>query len=225
MSVIGIMALPSLTFAAWYNPVSWFSFFFHREPQVIEKIVYVQATSTPATSTPMVAGTSTENIIEEKPTPKPVIKKTPVVDNSAQIKAQAALKLKAQQDAQAKAEAEYATQVKAAADLKAQQDAYTAQIKAQQDAKIKADQEQYQRDLEATKAREQAAYDQKQSQLDAINQKVANLNAKYAADLKALQSGDMTKEQSYPMMLSVDQQYRIDYAQLQAEFQQIKYSN
>lgn len=89
MAVVGLMALPNVVNAAWWNPFSWS--IFKRQPVVVEKIIYVQATTTPAVATT---------------TPPVEVKKAPVVDNSAavikaQVKAQveATLKAKAEQDA------------------------------------------------------------------------------------------------------------------------------
>lgn len=115
---LAIFIIPSVAFASWWNPISWFrnwSFFSNSDEktQILEKrIVELEnkinsnATTTPATSTPQI-NTSTTSSITTTPTVKKVLKKTvsPEADNSALIQAQvhaqveATLKAKTEQDA------------------------------------------------------------------------------------------------------------------------------
>ncbi|MEI6345749.1 MAG: hypothetical protein WCO79_00710 [bacterium] len=69
------------------------------------------------------------------------------------------------------------------------------------------------------------SFDSKQSRLNAINLKIANLNAKYAKDLAAARTQGSSTDYSEGLMRYISIQYNIDYAALMAEFQQIQYSN
>jgi|SRR3989344_768961 len=65
----------------------------------------------------------------------------------------------------------------------------------------------------------------KQEKLNAVNQKIADLNAKYAKDIAAARnSSGMTLEQSDAVVRNLNSQYIINYDALQAEYQQILYS-
>ncbi len=65
----------------------------------------------------------------------------------------------------------------------------------------------------------------KQEKLNAVNQKIADLNAKYAKDIAAARgNGGMTTGQSDAVVRNLNSQYIINYDALQAEYQQILYS-
>ncbi len=63
---VGLLT-PSLAFASWWNPFTWFN----KKPVVIEKIIYIEATSTPTQSTTTVKSPIVDKI-ENKVTPKNV---------------------------------------------------------------------------------------------------------------------------------------------------------
>jgi len=69
----------------------------------------------------------------------------------------------------------------------------------------------------------------KQAQLNAINQRIANLNAKYAQDIAnvdiVLSSEGGTIAVSNSQKAEIDKKYREAYNALKAEYQQIQYSN
>lgn len=66
----------------------------------------------------------------------------------------------------------------------------------------------------------------KQEKLNVVNQKIADLNAKYAKDIAtARSSSGMTLEQSDAVVRNLNSQYIINYDALQAEYQQILYSS
>ncbi|MEI6480155.1 MAG: hypothetical protein WCO12_01355 [bacterium] len=148
-------------------------------------------------------------------------KKSAAIDNSAEIQAQVQLQLKA----------------------KAEQDALIAKQKADEQAKLDAQKAEADRVARINTIKAQQAIDRanedarnaqaqidsqrqaKQEKLDAVNLKIANLNAKYAADIKAARSGGATLEQSDAFVRDLNSRYTADYDALQAEYQQIQYSN
>jgi hypothetical protein len=66
----------------------------------------------------------------------------------------------------------------------------------------------------------------KQAELNAINLEIANLNAKYAQDIKNCSSGiGQTTSFVYACENQVTRTYNNDYNALSAKFQQIKYGN
>lgn len=74
---------------------------------------------------------------------------------------------------------------------------------------------------------QQQAFEAKQNKLYEINKQIANLNAKYAADLAEAQKLPVTLEMNYIDLKTQElkTKYNIDYATLQAQFQQVQYSN
>lgn len=81
--------------------------------------------------------------------------------------------------------------------------------------------------LDAQKALEisnQQAFQIKVEKLNAINQEIADLNAKYATDLEAARH-KKGQERINAAIQQINAQYTIDYNKLMAEFQQIQYSN
>jgi len=76
-----------------------------------------------------------------------------------------------------------------------------------------------------TQSQENTATSQKQAQLDAINQQIAALNAKYAADIKAAQNSGATMDQSAASVQYINSQYTNNYDALEAQYQAIYYGN
>lgn len=214
---------------------------FHSQPSTIIQPPQTQVVST--TTQNLSASISTQSA---PVTPKQITinKNTPVVktiDNSAVIQAavqaqvQATLKARADQDAlvvKQKADAQ------AAADKQAQLDAQqkvqaqavidaqnAANLKAQQQAQLQKNAE-IQAQIDAQQQAAQDAIQAKKEQLNAINQQIAALNAKYASDLKNLTSNSsITQEQAAPMIQDTKNRYEIDYATLKAQWQAIYYGN
>lgn len=75
----------------------------------------------------------------------------------------------------------------------------------------------------------QQALQAKQEKLNAVNKKIADLNAKYLEDLKAVNTSaagrGITSAGLSPQISALNRQYNLDYAALQVEYQQIQYSN
>lgn len=75
----------------------------------------------------------------------------------------------------------------------------------------------------------QQALQAKQEKLNAVNKKIADLNAKYLEDLKAINTSaagrGITSAGLAPQISALNRQYDLDYAALQVEYQQIQYSN
>ncbi len=97
-----LVLTPLIANAAWWNPIDWFSFIggiFHPQPQIVEKIIYLPATTTSAVSSATI--TSDNNVSTATKKTTPAVKTPPVINNSAIIEAQAkaALKIKEEQDA------------------------------------------------------------------------------------------------------------------------------
>lgn len=237
-----LVLFPLFANASWWNPIDWFSFLF-RKPVVVEKTIDISTSTTPINVQTTDSFPSTTPKLDEA---KPVIKNT--TDNSAAIQAevqkqvQAALKAKADQDALvAKQKADEQTKVntaKALSDQIAAQQAEAnriqalnaqnvANIAAQNAANLAAQQAAQQKATQdaANQALIQAQ-NQKNLQLNAINQQIAVLNAKYAKDVSDARSAvGVTLEQSDAVVRTLNNQYTIDYDALQAQWQQVKYSN
>jgi predicted nucleic acid-binding Zn-ribbon protein len=92
----------------------------------------------------------------------------------------------------------------------------------------------YNQNIESKKVEAQTSADNaylqsqlnRQEQLNSINKKIADLNAKYSSDVATARSSSMmTLEQSNAVVRSLNSKYIIDYDTLMAEFQKVKYSN
>ena len=223
------IAIPSFAFASWWNPTTWFSNWSFSsnsdtKTQVLEKRIaeLESKLNTNSTTTPAIVATTTA-------TTTPIVKKiSPVIDNSAlierQVKAQveATLKAKADQDAlvaKQKADAQALIDAQNANNLAAKQ----AADKAAQDAANLAAQQLAQQ-LAAQQQATQAAAQAKHDQLNAINQQIAALNAKYAQDMQQNNSGTSV-DFANAVHKRITDQYINDYNVLMAQFQQIQYSN
>ena len=246
--------VPSVAFASWWNPTTWFnswSFSSNSDArtQVLEKRIAELESKINTNATTTISAISTPSIITATTTATttPVVKKeikkvAPTIGNSAiieaQVKAQveATLKAKADQDAlvaKQRADAQAVIDAQNAANLAAQQAqavkdaaniaAQQAADKAAQDAANLAAQQAAQR-LAAQQQTTQAAAQAKHDQLNAINQQIATLNAKYAQDVSAA-SGYGAKDFVDTVIRNINNKYNIDYATLQAQYQQIQYSN
>ncbi|GEM_PF-6280452 len=115
VGLVMMMFVPLFANAAWWNPISWFTVFFHPQPQVIEKIVYLPATTSPIvtpatpTTTPAISQPITSNnnqtqsavSLQEQAYQAQVKLDT---NNAASIAAQQATTQAAQQAAQKKAD-------------------------------------------------------------------------------------------------------------------------
>lgn len=75
IAILSVLFIPLFANASWWNPLSWFDFL-KPKTVVVEKIVYVPATTSPIViiDTPVVEATSTISI--KKPDVKPVVKKS-----------------------------------------------------------------------------------------------------------------------------------------------------
>jgi hypothetical protein len=228
ISVLFLVAfiIPLVTFASWWNPLSWFnSWTFNKKevtPQVQiekqktseEKIIELQKQLDELKSE-QTTSSSSELIPEVK-------KDVPIVDNSAKIKAEtqaklnAELKLKAEQEALIiKMREEAQAKIDAELKLKAEQDAVIAKQRIEEQAKID---EQNEARLEAER--------EKEAKLNAINLKIANLNAKYAKDVPYTKSNfGGTTSGLNDELNRLWFNYENDYNALMAEYQIIKYSN
>jgi hypothetical protein len=54
-----LLSTPLFANASWWNPIDWFSFIFKPHVQVVEKIVYITATTTPSVATTTASSTPT----------------------------------------------------------------------------------------------------------------------------------------------------------------------
>jgi multidrug efflux pump subunit AcrA (membrane-fusion protein) len=228
-----VFILPSVAFASWYNPFSWFNgWTFHKTEVAPQSPVETQKTPEEKINDlqKQLDDLKKQQPVSTSTTTTPAVKKikkaVPVIDNSAIIQAQidATLKAKTDQDALiAKQKADAQAQIDAQkADAQAHLDA-----EAKQQAQLKIQQAQdAQAQIDAQNQAQREALQAKQSQLDAVNLKIATLNAKYAKDVSDARSNTgMTLEQSDNVVRYLNSQYTIAYDALQAQWQQIKYSN
>lgn len=69
---LSLFIAPQVSFAAWWNPLDWFSFLKPKaEIQIVEKVVYMPATSTPDKDIPKT--TDKPVALPKKQTPDPVL--------------------------------------------------------------------------------------------------------------------------------------------------------
>jgi len=208
--------VPSVASASWWNPFSWKIF---QKKEVAPQVqVETQKTSEEKISE---LQKQLDDLKKEQPDSKPstfkkeVKKDTPVVDNSAIIKAQQdTLIAKQKADEQAiidaqKVEAERQAQLEAEKQAKADYDKYIKEIRE-----------------ETERINEQIRKEEKKSDaLDAINLKIANLNTKYAEDMKKCNSSGGLVSGANSCKNSTTNTYYDDYNTLMAEWQQVKYSD
>lgn len=243
-----VLVVPQIALASWWNPISWF----RKQPA---KTATQESSVKTATST----ASEIENLqkrIDDLKKQQPVVpattasvikKKTEKLaspaDNSetikAQVRAQVEVVLKAKVDQEAliakqKADeqsridlvnAQLSRQLAEQAELNKLQVAKAAEVarvKAAQDAEKEALRQEEQRVT-------QLAATLKQEKLNAVNKKIADLNAKYLVDLKAINDSvigrGITSAGLAPQITALNRQYDQDYAALTVEYQQIQYSN
>ena len=220
-----ILIIPSIALASWWNPFSW-GIFHKTQTPIVTPTTNTEPAKTPEEKISDLQK-QLDDLKKQQPatttTPTVKNKKTvPVINNSAIIHTQidATLKAKANQDALiAKKKADEQAQIDA---VKAEADRQ-AQLKIQQ-ANNQARDEQAQ--IDTQNEVQQEALQAKQAKLNAVNQQIATLNAKYASDVaKARSAVGVTLEQSDTVVRMLNSQYTIDFDTLQAQWQQIKYSN
>ena len=212
LTLLSFLIFPTVALASWWNPFSWgiWNNIFHKadtKTQILENKVK-----------------ELESKLNEQPTSTPAVTETNKATNTEanqQATQQSAQKATQQAAAQA-ATAKAAQQATAQAAAQAAQQA-AAQQAAQQAAAQAAAQAQAAQQA-AAQAAQQAAAD-KQAKLDAVNLEIANLNAKYAQDIKDCDSRQASMSFIYACENQVTRTYNSDYNTLAAKFQQIKYGN
>jgi len=203
-----ILIIPQIAFASWWNPFSWNIFRWgpsktevleNRVKELEGKLQTNSTTNTPTTTAPVI----------KKETKKVI------PDNSEVIQAQ----VRAQMEAELKAKADY--------------EALIYKQKADEEARIEAIKIQQARDRANEEAREAQLLinaqvqksQEKQEALDVVNLKIANLNAKYAQDMKDCNIGGGTVSGALSCKNAKTNRYTDDYNALMAEWQFIMYSN
>ena len=228
--IVSFLVLPSVTFASWWNPFSW-GIFHKTQTSIVtpttntepiktseEKINELQkqlndlkkqqpaSPSTVAnTTSKIVKNTSAQKTVPvaEVPVTLPVATTPPPFDACKNIEG-----------------------IQSVAPDGMYADNGICQSVSNLDAtQIKIQQAQIDAQNQAQNESQKEALQAKQSQLDAINLKIANLNAKYASDVAKVRSNNITVEQANAQINYLNSQYTIDYDALQAQWQQVKYSN
>ena len=213
--VIAIVLVPQITFASWWNPLSWNIFSFLHKKEAVTQVQKIEEKTPEEKINELqkqvndLKNNQQTIKIEAKPVVKEIKKIVPVVDNSAIIKAE----IKAKIDAELK--------------LKAEQEAIVVRQKAEQDALVARQKEEEQARIDEENQARLEAEKEKSNALKAINLKIANLNAKYAKDSAEMK---LNKGGSFGgvMQSSLDSlytKYLDDYNALTAEYQLVKYSN
>lgn len=234
-SAVIALIVPQITLAAWWNPVSWF----RKQPakNAIQESSVKTATSTATEIEDLqkrIDALKKQQAVvapaSSVATKKKIEKVVPYTNSSETTKVQVQMQV----EIAAKAKADEQARIDMANDMLQKQiiqqaeanrvQAINAQIEA--DKKAKADQVALvlvQQQAEQFVA--QQALQIKQEKLNAINKQIADLNAKYVADVK------ISRDRMAPMF-AIDGEireltirYNLDYATLTAEFQQIQYSN
>lgn len=241
--VVIALIVPQIALASWWNPISWF----RKQPaQTATQGQLVKTATSTATEIedlqkriddlkkqqPVVVPATATSVIKKK-----TEKIVPSVNNSetteAQVQAQveATLKAKADQEAVvAKQKADEQTRIDLANAQLAKQIAEQTEINRIQLANTQAV-----KDAELL-AQQQAALQAlqvKKEKLNAINQQIADLNAKYAVDTAAVYKHSFggpvtTAVYNNYINYNIDKlntQYKIDYNTLMSQYQQIQYSN
>lgn len=93
--IFGFLIIPQITFAAWWNPTTWFnnwSFFYKSEntTEVLEKRIQELESRLKNSSSASTTEITSTSSVETKTTPE-IKKTTPIVDNSSSIKTQVPL--------------------------------------------------------------------------------------------------------------------------------------
>lgn len=194
----------------------------------------------PATTTKTVPSTVDRAIIAKQPLiqPRKPIDNTAIIKQEVRKEVEATLKARADQDAliakqkadaQAKAdnqriELEKQT-AQAAAVAKSQKDAQEyAALEAQLNAQKEVDRAQASAINAALAVAQQAAQDKK-NKLNAINQQIADLNAKYASDIANAEKASVPMQFINAQKQTISNTYSNAYDSLMAQYQQIQYSN
>lgn len=244
VAVLGFMLIPQIALAAWWNPFSW-NFFSKKEAntEVLEN--RIKDLEKRLNTKPSV-GSIMSDISTSTPTTTPEIKKeNNVVSKSKSVKVEAKATVNAVSrpvvqpstsggqtvnvpavNVQAPA-AKTAEEIRRAAELELakanderirQEDLKQQRLVEQQRLDAKFEEK---RSLDAA----HALLSEKQGRLDAINLKIAKLNAKYAADTKTCGNGSGSVSSRDACMDAMTDTYDNEYNSLMAEFQQIKYGN
>lgn len=220
-----IIFVPSVTSASWWNPFSWKVF---SRPELVPKEEQVEVQKTPEEKIEELQK-QLDDLKKEQPSPvlktgSPVVKEVkkaiPVIDNSAIIKAQEEAIIE-KKKAEALLEYHMVEEQASVEALKAESDRQ-AQLEAD---KIRLATEKENQKLLKAQEEADAKIASKQKKLNAINLKIANLNAKYAketADIKKNFGG--TSFGLYATLSNMETKYTDEYNALMAEFQQVQYS-
>lgn len=206
--------VPSVTFAAWWNPLSWFNNWGSKKEIVEEKLFQEQKTQEEKISE--LEKQVSELKKEQKNTMVPVVKKTEKEtqssDNSDFIQTQQ----------KAKMEAEARTKLEQEA-LIVKQKEETEKQKKLEELRIEAEKQ------KTEKQAIQDEYNKKQQKLNEVNKKIVELNAKYLKDIEncteSLRGRGATKADLYACERPIEEKYNRDYLYLKLEFQQAKYSD
>lgn len=247
--IFSALVTPSVAFASWWNPVSWFSNWTFQstniETQILENRVKelenkLESKNTPTSAisnTPATTSISSyQELLKDKQERADAIRTA--LSSSTNTNSNAMKTVNQQVDNSAIIEAQVKVQVESRMKAKAVQDELNAKIKAEEQMRrdaLKAEADmltaqnaariaaQYEEEQQAFKN----AFEAKQQKLNAINLQIANLNAKYASDSVEIK---LNKEGGFggavqSKLNSLFSKYEDDYNLLMAEYQQIKYSN
>lgn len=222
VAVVGVLIIPQVTFAAWWNPFSWVIFSKKEAPSVQEHSLTV-TTTTPKKSAPARSLT-----FEKKATTKTALPS----DNSADIKEQARIKAEAMLKAQAE---QNALIVKQQADeqvridaVKAETDRQAAQqVQAQQLATQQAEQDRLTAERVANLVAQQAEQDRISGitqQIKSLQQQIIDIKTRYYAEAAGAGStGSSVVAQGNVNMLMYEANQKIGLINLQIQQLQLQY--
>lgn len=247
-----LLIIPSVALASWWNPFSWKVF--HRKEKAeiaIETKVLNTESIDKKTTEPINKPTDEIKKLQKQIDKLENSKENNSIDPNIEIQARKELESKSITDinleiAKQKEIAEQLRQLQVQLD-KAEQDRLVLKQKADEQlrinaAKIELEKQiaqqneinrikeinaQKEKDAELAIQQEiiQQAIQVKQEKLNAINKKIAGLNAKYAEDVIAARKRTVSMTSINRHVQVLTDQYNIDYAVLMAQFQQIKYSD